>query len=68
MRRYIPWAMAFVSILTVSWLLTLAQAQVVVPPSSAAMACAYNTVPPTGTTGTFIFVQCDATGQLKVAP
>ncbi len=47
---------------------TFSWSQTATNPAPVAAACAYNTSPPTGTTGTFILVQCNSTGQLKVAP
>lgn len=43
-----------------------AQSQTARNPIPAAAICAYNSSPPTGTSGTFILVQCDSTGKLKV--
>lgn len=45
----------------------LAAAQQVLPPGppiSGAVVCAYNTSPPTVTTGQWVLVQCDSTGKL----
>ena len=41
-------------------------AQTATNPAPSAAACAYNSSPPTGTAGTFIIVQCDSSGKLKV--
>jgi hypothetical protein len=45
-----------------------AVAQQIVPPVIAAIACAYNTSPPTITTNFFGLVQCDLTGHLLTTP
>lgn len=42
----------------------LAVSQTVTNPQPVAAACAYNSSPPVGTSGTFITVQCDSTGKL----
>ncbi len=47
-------------------LLGAAWAQTVLVPNPVAVACAYNTVLPTGTDGTFVYVQCNSSGQLLV--
>ena len=36
------------------------------PTANAGIYGAYNSSPPTATSGTFIIVQCDSSGQLKV--
>jgi hypothetical protein len=41
-------------------------AQPVTNPAPVALACAYNSAVPTGTSGQFAYVQCDASGNLKV--
>jgi hypothetical protein len=49
--------------------LTFPIAQQVLPPvANSAMVCAYNgaTSTPTGTSGQFIYVQCDVNGRVKV--
>lgn len=51
-----------------AWIGYTAKAQTVTTPAIAAAVCAYSSSPPTGTSGTFILVQCDSTGKLKVAP
>ena len=43
-----------------------AWAQTVLQPSPTAIACAYNTVLPTATSGTFVYTQCNSSGQLLV--
>ena len=42
------------------------KAQTVTSPKLAAAVCVYNSSPPTGSSGTFILVQCDSTGKLKI--
>ena len=46
-----------------SW---FASSQTATNPAPSAAACAYNSSPPTGTSGTFIIVQCDSSGRLQV--
>jgi len=41
-----------------------ALAQTVLDPLPGALVCAYNTSPPVATSGTFILVQCNSSGQL----
>jgi len=43
-------------------------AQTVQNPAPMAAACAYNTSPPTVSTGQFVLLQCDSTGQIRIAP
>jgi len=56
------WAIASVILGFGSYL----KAQTVTTPKLGAAVCAYNSSPPTATSGTFILVQCDSTGKLKV--
>ena len=44
----------------------LAWAQTVLDPTPTAAVCAYNTSLPTVTTGQFVYVQCNSSGQLLV--
>ena len=44
----------------------LATSQTANNPQLGAAVCAYNSSPPTGTSGTFILVQCDSTGKLMI--
>lgn len=41
-------------------------AQPALDPRPLAAVCAYNSSPPSATSGTFILVQCDSTGKLAV--
>ncbi len=60
---YLWWAIAIFLLAGGAYL----KAQTVTPaPRLGAAVCAYNSSPPTGTSGTFIFVQCDSTGKLKI--
>ena len=43
-----------------------ALAQRATNPAPSAVACVYNSSPPVATSGTFIIVQCDASGNLQV--
>jgi|HubBroStandDraft_2_1064218.scaffolds.fasta_scaffold03417_5 hypothetical protein len=52
--------------LCVAVLIRTAWAQVVLNPDIRAAVCAYNSSPPTATSGTFILVQCNSSGQLKL--
>ena len=62
-RIYILWWALAISILGFgSWL----KAQTTTNPRFGVAVCAYNSSPPTGTSGTFILVQCDSTGKLKI--
>lgn len=44
--------------------ITIALAQSVLNPSPLAAVCAYSTSPPTVSTGSFVYVQCNSTGSL----
>lgn len=48
------------------YLVHLAWGQQAFDPRPLAAVCAYNSSPPTATSGTFILVQCDSTGKLAV--
>lgn len=41
-----------------------ANAQAVTTPTTRVAVCAYNSSPPTVSTGTFVLVQCDSSGRL----
>lgn len=56
------WTLAIAILGFGSWL----KAQTVTTPRFSAAVCAYNNSPPTGTSGTFILVQCDSTGKLMI--
>jgi len=59
---YLWWAFAIAILGFGSYL----KAQTVTNPRLGAAVCAYNSSPPTGTSGTFILVQCDSTGKLMI--
>ena len=59
MIRYI------LGILAIGVLTTFAFAQQITPPGQVGVACAYNSAPPTITTGNYGLVQCDSTGKLS---
>ena len=59
---YLWWTLAIAILGFGSWL----KAQTVTTPAIGVAVCAYNSSPPTATSGTFILVQCDSTGKLKV--
>lgn len=64
MKRFafVWWCLAILILASGAYL----KAQTVTPaPRLGAMVCAYNSSPPTGTSGTFILVQCDSTGKLQ---
>lgn len=54
------WVLAIATLIGGAYL----KAQTVTTPRYGAAVCAYNSSPPTGTSGTFILVQCDSTGKL----
>ena len=60
MKRSILISLAFAIIIAYG----AALAQTVLDPQPVAIACAYNASPPTATSGTFILVQCNSSGQL----
>lgn len=41
-----------------------AQSQIAMNPIASVAICVYDSSPPTGTSGTFIYVQCNSSGQL----
>lgn len=49
-----------------SFYLGSATAQQAFDPAPVAAVCAYSSSPPTATSGTFIFAQCDSAGKLQV--
>lgn len=65
MRRLL----ATLGLIWLGWLATPAHAQAVLPPEGrpAGVACAFNTTPPTVTTGQVVWLQCDSTGHLVVS-
>ena len=67
-RRSLPRAslslLGLLSMLALGSFFQPAVAQQIVPPAITAIACAYNTSPPTITTNFFGLVQCDSTGHL----
>jgi hypothetical protein len=61
--RIWPWLLGAICI---AYLGSLALSQTVHDPNPVAAACAYSTSPPTLTSGTFGYVQCDSTGKLRI--
>jgi hypothetical protein len=54
----------FAGLILLAWLASPALAQRVQAPSNTAVVCAYNSSPPTLTSGWFGYVQCDSAGKL----
>ena len=50
--------------MTILYVISAPAQLVSVAPKPTAAVCAYNTSPPTATSGTFILLQCDATGKV----
>lgn len=59
MRKYL-----LPTLLILAGLTAYGIAQTAVNPKYGAMVCAYNSSPPTATSGTFILAQCNSSGQL----
>lgn len=62
-QRHLLYSLAFGTFCFGVWG-AYAIAQTVLNPSPKAAACAYNTSLPTATSGSFVYVQCNSTGQL----